>query len=79
MSEETRFVDGMYVKHPHQNAPDFCKAKVSIVREEMIKWLQGEDGEWVNLDIKESKDGKLYASVDTWEPEPKAEHEKVPF
>lgn len=64
---KTQFVDGLIVKAPHANAPDFIKCKLAIKRDELIAWLQGQD-EWVNLDVKSSKGGKWYASVDNWKP-----------
>jgi len=66
---ETRFPDGLIVKPPHERAPNFVKAAISIKREELIKWLQNEPGEWVNLDVKESKGGKWYAAVNDFKPE----------
>lgn len=68
MSNEVIFVDGLIVKAPHQNAPDFVKAQLSIKREELIAWLQGQGRDWVNLDIKESRNGKWYASLNDWKP-----------
>lgn len=67
-SEQPEFVDGLIVKPPHAKAPDFVKASLSIKREALIAWLQGRDGEWVNLDVKESRNGKWYASVNDWKP-----------
>lgn len=63
------FVSGLYVKEPHRNKPFFIIAKLSVKREELIKWLQEKEDEWINIDIKEAKSGKLYAQVDNWEPE----------
>lgn len=79
MSEkETVFVDGMIVKKPHENAPDFVKAGVSFKVSEMIKFLQDNDKDgWVNAQLKESKAGKLYMELDTWKPE-KKEDDAVP-
>lgn len=68
MSNEPEFVNGLIVKAPHANAPDFVKASLSIRRAELIEWLQGRDGEWVNLDVKESRGGKWYASVNDLKP-----------
>lgn len=65
---DMQFVDGFIPKLPHPNAPDFVKLKASIKRTDMIEWLKRQNTDWVNLDIKESKSGKLYAAVDTWEP-----------
>lgn len=69
MSEEIEFPKGLMVKAKHENAPEYVICKLSIRREELIEWLQGKDGDWINLDVKESKVGKLYAAVDTWKPE----------
>ena len=69
MSNEVRFPKGLIVKRPHQNAPDFVKAKLSIKKDELIEWLKSESGEWVNLDLKTSKENKLYLSVDDWKPD----------
>lgn len=65
---DAKFIDGLIFKAPHENAPDFVIAKVSIKREEMIAYLQGQTGDWINADLKRSRDGKLYASVDDWKP-----------
>lgn len=65
---EVKFVDGLMVKKPHGNAPDFVKANLSIKREDLIKWLQEQSGEWINVDVKESKKGSWYAQVNDWEP-----------
>jgi hypothetical protein len=69
MSNETQFIDGLIVKAPNANAPEYVKAKLSIKREELIGWLQSQDGEWINAEIKEAKSGKYYAAVDAWKPE----------
>lgn len=66
---DIKFVDGMIVKAPHEKAPDFVKAAISIKREELIQWLEGEQGEWINLDVKESKAGKWYAAVNDFKPD----------
>jgi len=51
------------------NAPDFVKGKVSIKKDEFITFLNEQDWDWVNLDILESKEGKLYAKLNDWKPE----------
>jgi len=68
MSNETEFLNGLIVKGPNENAPDYVKAKISIKREELIASLQAKSGEWVNLDVKVSQNGKWYAAVDNWKP-----------
>ena len=71
MSNETteiEFPDGLIVKAPRDGAPDFVKASISIKRDALIAWLQGRDGDWINLQVKEAKSGKWYAAVDNWKP-----------
>ena len=51
-------VSGFGVKKPHDNAPDFVKAKVSIQIEKLKNWFAsfegaGIDNEWENLAINE--------------------------
>ena len=69
---DIQFVDGLLVKAPRDNAPDFVKGSISIKRAELIATLTGMSGDWINLDIKESKGGKWYASVNDWKPEGQA-------
>lgn len=64
-------VSGMFVKDPHSNAPDFVKMRVSFKVEDFKKFLdENEDGGYVNVQIKRSQEEKLYASLDTWRPDP---------
>lgn len=71
MAEAIQFVDGLIVKAPHENAPDFVKASISIKVADLGMWLRekhkaGE--EWVSVDVKESKGGKWYCAVSTFKP-----------
>jgi hypothetical protein len=65
---EMEFPKGLIVKAPRDGAPDFVIAAISIKREELIEWLQEREGDWINLDVKEAKSGKWYASVNTYKP-----------
>ena len=69
---EAEFVDGLFVKPPREGAPSFVKGSISIKRKELGNWLRQRDDEWINLDIKESKNDpdKWYAQVNTWKPTP---------
>ena len=69
MSDNVEFIDGFFAKAPHENAPEFVKAKVNIKREELLQWLSGRPDEWISVDIKEARSGKWYASVDNWKPD----------
>lgn len=71
MADEKEFVDGLIVKAPHENAPDFVKASISIKRKDLGNWLRGKDDEWINLQVKVSSKGKWYAEVDNWKPKEK--------
>ena len=76
--EKAEFISGLIVKKPHEKAPEFIIAKLSIKRDDLIKWLQGKD-EWVNADIKLSKKGSYYAQVDNWKPKKQNELPIVDF
>ena len=71
MTDEIEFVDGLIVKPPHEKAPDFVKCTISIKRDDLTKWLQGKEDDWINLDVKVSLGGKWYAAVNDWKPEPR--------
>lgn len=68
---DIEFIDGLIAKAKHEKAPDFVKCHLSIKREELISWLQKRSDEWINLDVKESREGKMYASVNNWKPDGK--------
>jgi hypothetical protein len=63
------FVNGLFAKAPNPKAPDFVKGSISIKRAEFMAWLDQQQGDWVNIDVKESKGGKWYAQVNDWKPE----------
>lgn len=63
------FIDGLFFKAPRQGAPDFIKGAISMKRAELITWLQGRNDEWINIDVKESRGGKLYCQLNDWKPE----------
>ena len=48
---------------------DFVKLKISIKVEDFKKWFeQNSNEDWINIDIKKSKEGKLYAEKNNWKP-----------
>lgn len=88
MSDDIVFIDGLIFKKPKDGTPDFVKAKLSIKREELIAFLQGQEGEWINADLKESRAGKLYCAIDSWKPDenrqqaeqaPQDDGDSIPF
>jgi hypothetical protein len=68
MSTENRFPKGLFFKEKNANAPEWVLGKISIKKQELIEWLQNEQGDWVNLDVNISKDGKPFVKVDDWKP-----------
>lgn len=91
MDNKVIFIDGVNVFAPNEKAPDFVKASMVINPTKLVKWVQdndehlkeGEYGLELRAQIKESKQKKLYVSVDTFKPKPKAEtvgeEEDLPF
>jgi hypothetical protein len=65
---DIQYINGLIVKAPNERAPEYVKAKLSIKRAELIEWLQGQTGDWINADLKVSQNGKWYCAVDTWKP-----------
>jgi len=73
--DDKQFVNGMFPSRP-ENAPDFIKMKISLKRDEFLEFMRTTTKEdvWINIDIKESRAGKLYAERNTWKkPESKDE------
>lgn len=68
MSNDAKFIPGLFFKDKHENAPDFVILKGSVKVADMLAWLSKQTEEWVNFDLKRSRDGKPYASVDDWKP-----------
>lgn len=63
------FPNGLIVKKPHQNAPGFVKCKLSFSVNDFIQCLQQNNmNGWVNMDVKLSQKGTLYAEIDNWQP-----------
>jgi hypothetical protein len=68
MSDEKIFADGFIAKRSDK-APDFVTCSLSIKVGEAVAFLQQHAKEgWVNLQVKQSKNGKYYVELDTWQP-----------
>ncbi len=66
--KEKIFADGMMFKRPKEGAPDFVKGNISIkVADFGVFLAKHEKNGWVNLDLKSSKEGKLYLELNVWE------------
>lgn len=89
MSEqnETIFAPGIFFNKPHENAPDFIKGSIDFADVAMaIDFLKKHQiKNRITLDLKKSKQGKLYLALNTWQPPEKKEKseeiskEDVPF
>lgn len=68
MSDEKIFAEGLVVKR-NERAPDFVICNLSVKVGEFVNFLHQHESEgWVNIQCKVSKNGKLYAELDTWRP-----------
>ena len=68
MPQDKVFPTGMYASAPREGAPDFVKGRVSFKVADFTKFLATQEDEWLNVDIKQGREGKWYAQVDTWKP-----------
>ena len=62
------FVSGMIPKKK-PTSPEFVIVNLSFKVDEFKTFLdEHKDAGWVNVVVKESKGGKIYAELDTWKP-----------
>ena len=68
MNEEKIFADGMRFELPGEKAPTWIKGKISINADKFIAFVEQYKNErgWLNLDVKESKNGTLYVELNTY-------------
>jgi len=67
---EKEFSEGIYFK---EKTPEFIVLGISLNREQLSKWLSTKTDEWINIDVKTGKSGKLYGEVNHWKPDAKSE------
>lgn len=61
------FTEGFIFKKPRQGAPDFVKGAISVKVDEFTAWLKKHNNNgWVNIDLKMSKEGKLYTELNNF-------------
>jgi len=68
-NEPSIFIDGLRISKPKDNAPDWIKANCIINCDELEQYIRAnhnESGE-IRFQIKESKAGRLYCAVDTYQ------------
>lgn len=77
---DKRFSDGIYFREKPSKAPDFVLGAISINRDKLIDWLQGEETDdqgYVRLDVLRSKKGQPYITVSTYKPKSKDDEIEV--
>jgi hypothetical protein len=68
MTQDKVFAQGFSFKR-NANSPEFVVGKQSIKVDEAVAFLQAnQKNGWVNLDVKQAKNGNYYMELDTWEP-----------
>ena len=68
MENQVTFVNGMIAKR-QDNAPDFVLCNLSLKVDDLINFMQQHNNNgWVNIDVKRSKAGKVFAALNTWKP-----------
>jgi len=64
------FPKGIIFKLPREGAPEFIKGSLSFKVDEACDFLRAhENNGWVNVDIKKSREGKVYLQLNTWNKE----------
>lgn len=68
MAQDNIFIGGMSFRKPREGAPEFIKGSISIKLKDFFEFAkQHNNGTgWMNIDLKKSKGGKLYLSLNTW-------------
>jgi hypothetical protein len=63
------FVKGLYAKR-NEKAPDFVKVNLSFKSSDFIEWIKNNTNAkgYCNIDILESKEGKIYPKLNDWKP-----------
>jgi hypothetical protein len=64
--DNTKFPQGIRAYKPHEKAPSFVKANISIKREELQEWMD-QHGSDIKLQLKEAKTGNFYLEIDTYQ------------
>ena len=70
MEKEVKFVKGMIFKKPGENAPDFIKGNISVKVDEFTEFMnENVSNGWINIDLKKSREGKLYLQLNDYKKE----------
>lgn len=80
---DKNFADGLRVTR-RDNAPDFVVCQLGFKASDFAHWMRANmtDEGWVNVDVKRSKSGNLYAELNDWKPKqekPQHPDDDIPF
>ena len=83
-NQENILPEGIFLKPPHSGAPSWVKGQIGIKVDKAIEWLNQNQNDrgYVNLDLNESKAGKLYLILNVYvsqKPETQEPEEEDPF
>lgn len=67
---DVKFIDGLRVFKPNAQAPDWIKAQLKINKQELMAYLNQSSEDEITVDLKESKSGNLYCSLNEFKPKP---------
>jgi len=76
MTQEIKFVDGMFYNEPRESAPEFVMANMSFDKIKFGEWLLMQETDakgYVKVDVLRSKAGKPYLKVNDFKPKAKEE------
>lgn len=79
MSEKI-YAKGLYGKLPSEKAPDFVIGSLSFKVDDFKTFLDDHRNEtgWVNISLLKGKEGKINATLDTWQPKKQETQEAPP-
>ena len=67
---DIKFVDGLRIFKPRENAPEFVKGNLLLTKTQLIQWLSSQQNEEIRIDILESKEkGTWYGKVNDFKPQ----------
>jgi len=82
--ENNKFVNGLFIYNPHPKAPEWVKADIVIDCDKFVEWMRanyktveinGRQSNQVKLQVKVSKDGKLYVQVNDYQPQNQGQYQ----
>lgn len=67
-NKEVVFADGFIAKRK-DNAKDFLIVNLALKVDEAVAFIEkNAKGDWINLEVKRARNGKLYVALDTFVP-----------